>query len=61
MLVTMDGSMSFQQNIARFRLAVVVLKAASNRLADRRPLMPPVLAALGNIQPGTCITVPPPS
>ena len=57
----MDGSMSFQQNIARFRLAVVVLKAASNRLADTRPLMPPVLAALGNIQPGTCITVPPPS
>ena len=56
-LITMDGSLSFQQNIPRFRLALIVLKAPSNRLADTQPLMPAVLAALPQIQPGTCTTV----
>src|SRR5439155_2925939 len=38
-LVTMDSNMVHQQNIERHAIAVVALRAASNRLADTRPLM----------------------
>ena len=52
-LITMDSSMVHQQNIERYAIAVVALRAASNRLADTRPLMPPLLALLSQIKPGT--------
>jgi len=57
-LLTMDSNMVRQQNVARFRLAVIVLQARSNRLADTRPLRPKVLAALSSVQPGTLAVVP---
>ena len=56
-LVTMDSDMVHQLNLARFRIAVVALKARSNRLADTRPLMPKVLAVLPSVQPGTLTIV----
>ena len=52
-LLTMDSNMVHQQNLARFRIAVIALQAPSNRLADTRPLMPKVLAVLPSVQPGT--------
>jgi hypothetical protein len=52
-LLTMDSNMVHQQNLARFRIAVIALQARSNRLADTRPLMPKVLALLPSVQPGT--------
>ena len=52
-LVTMDGNMVFQQNIAQHGIAVVALRAKSNRLADTRPLMPRLLARLPELQVGT--------
>jgi len=52
-LLTMDSNMVHQQNLARFRIAVVALNARSNRLADTRPLMPKVLAVLPSLHPGT--------
>jgi hypothetical protein len=39
--VTVDRSLSFQQN-----LAVIIIRAKSNRLADLRPLTPQLLAAI---------------
>src|SRR5207249_9742567 len=58
-LVTMDSNMVHQQNIERHAIAVVALRAASNRLADTRPLMPALLAALlPNIKPGTVTFLP---
>jgi predicted nuclease of predicted toxin-antitoxin system len=39
-LITMDSNMVHQQNLAKYPIAVVALRAASNRLADTRPLMP---------------------
>lgn len=36
--VTVDRNLSFQQNLPRFNLAVGVLRARSNRIADLRPL-----------------------
>ena len=41
-LLTMDSNMVHQQNLARFRIAVIALQARSNRLVDTRPLMPKV-------------------
>ena len=51
--ITMDANLSFQQHFAGSRIAVVVLKAASNRLADTRPLMPKVLELLPTLSSGT--------
>jgi len=56
-LLTMDSNMVHQQNLPRFRIALVALRAKSNRLADTRPLMPKVLAALPGIQPGTLTVI----
>ena len=58
LLVTMDGNMVHQQNIAGHVIAVVALHAKSNRLADTRPLMPSLLAMLPQLKPGTLIFLP---
>jgi predicted nuclease of predicted toxin-antitoxin system len=55
--ITMDANFSFQQHLAGLRIAVVVLKTVSNRLADTRPLMPKVLELLSTLSPGTCTLV----
>src|SRR5437867_10112243 len=41
-----------QQKIERYAIAVVALRAASNRLADTRPLMPAFLALLSRSSRG---------
>jgi hypothetical protein len=38
--VTVDRNLAFQQNLANYGLAVVILQARSNRLADLRVLAP---------------------
>jgi hypothetical protein len=57
--VTVDRNLSFQQNVATFSIAVVVLHAKTNRLADLRPLMPKVLAAIESALPGAIKIVAP--
>ena len=57
-LVTMDSNMVHQQNLAKYPIAVVALRAASNRLADTRPLMPALLALLPHIKSGTVTFLP---
>lgn len=44
--VTVDRNLSFQQDLLRFSIAVIVLRARTNRLADLRPLVPQLLEAL---------------
>lgn len=44
--ITVDRNLSFQQNLPQFNIAVIVLQAPSNRLADLKPLAPKVLAIL---------------
>jgi hypothetical protein len=51
--ITMDSNLAYQRNIANYKIAVVVLQAASNRLADTRPLMAKVASIANNIHPGT--------
>ncbi len=51
--VTVDRNLSFQQNLPAFSIAVIVLRAKSNRLSDLRPLVPELLAAIPTAKPGT--------
>jgi len=44
--VTADKNLSFQQNVQELRIAVVVLRGRSLRLADLRKLVPKLIAAL---------------
>lgn len=44
--VTVDRNLPFQQDLSRFSVAVIVLRAPSNRLSDLRGLMPQLLAVL---------------
>ena len=55
--VTMDGNIEFQQNYARLRLAIVALRARSNRLRDTELLMQKVLALVPKLQQGTMSVV----
>ena len=51
-LVTVDKSLPKQQRIEHRPLAVVVLRAKTNRLADLLPHVPKLRAVLENAQPG---------
>ena len=50
--VTVDRDLSFQQNVNILQIAVVVLRARTNRLADLKPLVPKLLAAIAAAKPG---------
>ncbi|HMJ24649.1 MAG TPA: DUF5615 family PIN-like protein [Pyrinomonadaceae bacterium] len=49
--LTRDKSLEFQQNLAAFDLAVIVLVAATNDIEDLRPLMDAVNATILSIRP----------
>jgi hypothetical protein len=51
--ITIDGGIFHQQNVEKLGLAVVALRAKTNRLADTRLLMPEVLSMLDSLAPGT--------
>jgi hypothetical protein len=50
--VTVDRNLSFQQNLPNYPIAVIVLCAKTNRLADIRSLIPDLLAAIEKAPPG---------
>jgi hypothetical protein len=50
--VTVDRNLSFQQNLPAFSIAVIVLRAKTNRLSDLRLLVPDLLAAIPTAKPG---------
>jgi hypothetical protein len=55
--LTVDRNLSFQQDLGRFNLAVVVLAARSNHLRELRPLISHVLVVCRDIRPGQVIAV----
>lgn len=55
--LTVDRNLSFQQDIGRFNVAVVVLVAKGNRYPDLQPLVPDLLAVLVGVAPGQLIRV----
>ena len=48
--VTVDQNLYFQQNLRDLPIAVVVLRAASNRLPDLLPNVPTLQAALADLR-----------
>ena len=50
--ITVDRNLSFQQNLPKFNIAVLVLRTHSNRLADLKPLIPKVLSILPSLAKG---------
>lgn len=55
--VTVDRNLSFQQHLPRYNIAVIVLRARSNRLRDLRPLVPKLLELLAIAKPGEVLWV----
>jgi len=53
--ITVDRNLSFQQNLPQFNIAVLVLHATSNRLADLQPLVPKILSTLHALHKGDAI------
>ena len=51
--VTVDQNLAFQQNISGLEIAVIVLRARTNRLTDLRALIPTLLTRLSAARPGT--------
>lgn len=55
--LTVDRNLSFQQNVNKFNIAVVVLVAKSNKHAALQPLIPDVLSVLATLAPGQVVRV----
>lgn len=55
--ITVDRNLSFQQNLSAYEIAVLVLRARTNRLADLRPLVPKILKTVDVAQSGTAVLV----
>lgn len=56
--ITVDRNLYFQQNFSKLNLAVLVLVAPSNRLADLKHLGSKVLLELAIVQPGQISFIP---
>jgi predicted nuclease of predicted toxin-antitoxin system len=57
--VTVDRKLPSQENLNVLAIAVVVLRARTNRLADLRPLVPSLLAVLPQAKRGETTVVGP--
>lgn len=56
-LLTLDKSVAYQQDVCSRRIAILIVRARSNRIQDLLPAVPDCLAALDRIQPGELIRV----
>ena len=56
-LITMDQGIPHQQNLREVDLAMVLLEAPSNRLADLAPLVENVQTVLSGARPGEVLRV----
>ena len=54
--LTADRNLSYQQDVSSFDIAIVVLVAPSNSIADLRPLAPRILAILATAE-RRCVTL----
>jgi predicted nuclease of predicted toxin-antitoxin system len=55
--VTIDSNLSFQQNLTKFHIAVIVLEARSTRLVDTMSLMPQLTELLPTSRPGEVVRI----
>ena len=55
--VTVDRNLSFQQNLPNYNIAVIILRARTNRLQDLRPLVPELLTSLSSAKRGDVLWI----
>jgi predicted nuclease of predicted toxin-antitoxin system len=55
--VTVDRNLAFQQNVSSLPIAVIVIRATSNRLAALRTMVPDLLAAIASAKSGEVMLV----
>ena len=57
LFVTVDRNLSFQQNLSRYNIAVLVLRASTNRFRDLRLLVPELLTSLSSAKLGEVLVI----
>ena len=55
--ITVDRNLTFQQNLPKFDIAVLVLRARTNRLRHLIPLVPKILEAFTDLQRGKAVFI----
>jgi len=55
--VTVDRNMALERLLVSMEIAVIVLRAKTNRLADLKPLIPDLLSTLPTAKPGRALIV----
>ena len=53
-LLTLDKNIPYQQDLKLGRIAILIVRAPSNRIQDLLPVIPDCLVALQSIEPGQC-------
>nr|VFJ60567.1 MAG: hypothetical protein BECKFW1821A_GA0114235_11045 [Candidatus Kentron sp. FW] len=56
-LITTDRHLAYQQNLAKFDIAVIVVMARSNDILDLLPFVPEILDAIPKAEPGAPIVL----
>ena len=56
-LLTMDKSIPSQQKLSKYSIAIIILRARSNRLADLLPLISRVMDLLPSLKNGEATVV----
>jgi len=57
LFITVDRKISRQQDLTKFKIPVLLIRARTNRLEDIRPLVPELLKTLDGVKAGTLTTV----
>lgn len=56
--LTLDQGLRYEQNLTSVRMAVIVVRARSSRLADLISFVPEMLVTLNSIQPAQVVIIP---
>jgi predicted nuclease of predicted toxin-antitoxin system len=56
-LLTLDKNIPYQQDLKLGRIAILIVRAPSNRIQDLLPVIPDCLIALQSIEPGHVVRV----
>ncbi|MFQ5786612.1 MAG: hypothetical protein ACE5H1_01395, partial [Thermodesulfobacteriota bacterium] len=55
--ISVDRNLPFQQNLSKFRIAILILKAHSARLSDLKTLVPKIENILPHLESGKAKTI----
>lgn len=56
-MLTKDSGVAYEQHLPSLPIAVVIIKARTNKIDDLRPLLPGVLAAMNALTPRSLVRV----